>query len=321
MKNQTKGPTLDPKVQEFLDSIKGGTPLYKLSPAEARKVLIQVQSAPIKKLPADIQDLTIPVGPRGSVDIRIVRPEGNTDILPVVIWIHGGGWVLGNKETHDRLMREIANGVEAAVVFVDYTPAPEGQYPTAHEEGYAAAQWVAQNGKTLKLDTSRMAIAGDSVGGLMATAIAMMAHERKGPSFLFQVLLYPVTDAHFDTPSYLQFASGYFLEREAMKWFWDNYVPDIAMREQPLVSPLRASLEQLKNLPPTLLVVNEADVLRDEGEAYAHKLLQAGVPTASIRLIGITHDSAMLNPLTDAPGVRTEIAAAIHALKQAFKKE
>lgn len=311
---------LDPLVQSFLNSLQGGTPLYTLTPVEARKVLDTLQAKPVQKLPADIEDLTIPGGPKGDISLRIVRPQGRKEKLPVVLFIHGGGWVLGNKETHDRLIREIANGAEAAVVFVDYTPAPEGQYPVAHEEGYAAAQWIAKNGESHALDTSRIAIAGDSVGGLMATAIAMMVKERGGPKFLFQLLFYPVTDANFETDSYKEFAQGYYLDRKAMIWFWDNYVPNKEQRANPLASPLQATIEQLKNLPPALIIVHEADVLRDEGEAYGRKLFQAGVPTALIRLDGIIHDSAMLNAITNAPAVRLAIAAANHSLKQAFKK-
>jgi acetyl esterase len=322
MDNQTKGPTLDPVVKAFIDALvaKDGLPIYKLPVASARKVLSDLQAGPIAKLPADIEDRSIPVGPKGSVAIRIVRPKGITQALPVIIYMHGGGWVLGDKETHDRLVREIAHGTQAAVVFVDYSRAPESHYPTAHEEGYAAAKWIAENGQKLNLDTSRIAIAGDSVGGLLATTIAMMAQERRGPKFIFQVLFYPVTDASFDTPSYKQFATGYYLERNGMKWFWDSYVPDKAMREQPLVAPLNASLEQLKKLPPAFVMVNECDVLRDEGEAYAHKLMQAGVPVVGCRYLGLVHDSVMLNPITKAPGVRAAIAQANHLLAQAFAK-
>jgi acetyl esterase len=321
MNNYSKSSSiLDPVVKTFLDALakKGGTPIYKLSPIEARKVLSEAQAGTIATLPADIEDRTIPDGPKGSINVRIVRPKGNTTMLPVVLYMHGGGWVLGDTATHDRLIREIANGAQAAVVFVDYTRAPEGQYPVIHEEGYAVAKWIAQNGKTLNLDASRMAIAGDSVGGLLATAIVMMAQERSGPKFIFQLLFYPVTDASFNTPSYEQFATGYFLEREGMKWFWDNYVPDKKMRESPLVCPLKASLEQLKKMPPTLFIVGENDILRDEGEAYAHKLMQAGVSIAACRYLGMMHDFVMLNAIAQAAGVRAAIAQANQWLAHAF---
>lgn len=322
MNNGANKPVLDPIVQKFIDKLAkaGGAPIYKLKVEEARKLLSDLQSESVQKLPADIEDRTIPTGPNGSIDIRIIRPKGNTEILPVIIYIHGAGWILGGKDTHDRLMREIANGAKAAVVFVDYKRAPEAPYPSIHEEGYASAKWILENGRELKLDTSRMAISGDSVGGLVATAIAMMAQERGGPKFIFQALFYPVTDANFETPSYKQFAEGYFLERDGMKWFWDAYVPNKSMREHPLVSPLKASLEQLKNLPSTLTINGECDVLRDEGEAYSHKLMQAGVKVVAVRYLGMIHDFLMLNSITSAPAVREAIAQANQMFRDAFKK-
>ncbi|MGB8467958.1 MAG: alpha/beta hydrolase [Candidatus Babeliales bacterium] len=309
-------------VKKFIQSLEGGKPIYTLTPQEARNVLINVQkNTPVTLLPADIEEKTIPVGPKGSVKIRIVRPQNNKQNLPIIIYMHGGGWILGNVDTHDRLVREIAHGAQAAVVFVEYTLAPEGQYPTAHEEGYAVVEWIAKNGAALQMDTTRMAIAGDSVGGLMATAIALMCAERKGPQFMMQLLLYPVTDANFETKSYQEFATGYFLERAGMQWFWDAYVPDKSMRKNPLVTPLNASLDQLKQLPPALITVHECDVLRDEGEAYAHKLIAAGVPVIGCRYLGVTHDSCMLNPLADAPTVRAMIAQSIDTLKAVFENK
>ncbi len=316
-------PVLDPIIQKFVDALakQGGKPLYTLSFADARKVLDDVQSGSVTTLPADIEDRTILEGTKNAVTIHIIRPKGNKDVLPVVIYMHGGGWILGNKKTHDRLVREIANGAQAAVIFVDYTPAPEGQYPLAHEQGYAAAQWAKEHSKELNIDSSRMAIAGDSVGGLMATAIAMMAHERGGPRFIFQLLFYPVTDARFDTPSYIQFAQGPWLTKPAMEWFWDAYVPNKADRTNPLVAPLKASLDQLKHLPPALVFTNEVDVLRDEGEAYAHKLMQAGVPVAAFRALGMMHDCVMINAITQAPAVRSMIDQANRTLLEVFAKK
>ncbi len=311
---------LDPIIQKFIDTLESnpGTPLYKLSPKEAREVLNNVQNIKVPLEPVDIEDKTIPVGPKGTVKIRIIRPQGNKKTLPIVLYIHGAGWVMGNAQTHDRLVREIAHGSQAAVVFVEYILAPEGQYPIAHEEGYAVAQWLAKNDKTLNLDSSRMAIAGDSVGGLMATAIALMIQEKGGPKLAAQILFYPVTNADFDTPSYHQFAQGPWLTRPAMQWFWDNYVPNKEMRKQPFVSPLQASFEQLKGLPPAFITTNEFDVLRDEGEAYAHKLMQAGVPVVAIRCLGMIHDCLMLNAITQAPAVRATIAQANAILKKAL---
>ncbi len=320
MKNTVPKPILDPIIQKFVDALskRGGKPLYELSVKDARKVLDDLQAGPVLTLPADIEDRTVPSA-YGDIKIRIIRPQKNTQTLPVIIYMHGGGWILGDTKTHDRLVREITNGTQATVVFVDYTPAPEGQYPLAHEQGYAVAQWVVKNSTTLNVDSSRMALMGDSVGGLMATAIATMAQERGGPHFIFQVLFYPVTDAHFDTCSYQQYAEGPWLTRPAMEWFWNSYVPNKADRSTPLASPLKASLDQLKGLPPALIFTNEYDVLRDEGEAYAHKLMQANVPVVAIRLLGTIHDCLMLNAITDTPAVRSAIALANYTLVEAFR--
>lgn len=318
----TAKPVLFPTAQKFLDKLaaEGGTPLYKLPPKEAREVLNKIQAAPIKKMPADIEDRTIPGGPEGEVSIRIVRPKGSTGMLPPVLYIHGGGWVLGNMDTHDRLIREIANGAQAAIIFVNYTPSPEAHYPIAIEEAYAATKWVAEKGKEINIDTSRLVVAGDSVGGNMTAAVTLLAKERGGPKIDFQLLFYPVTDASFDTQSYQQFTTGYFLEREGMKWFWDNYCPDLSARKRPTASPLQASLDQLRGLPPALIIVDECDVLRDEGEAYARKLIQAGVTVTAIRYLAIHHDFMMLNPVSDTPATRGAIAQANDTIRKVFAK-
>jgi acetyl esterase len=295
-------------------------PIYKLPIQEARSVLNGLQAGPMAKMPADIENRTIPVGPKGEVSIRVVRPKDNNIDLPVVMYFHGGGWVLGNKETHDRLIREIANGSKATVVFVNFTSSPEAQYPAPIEEAYAATKWVVENGTKMNLDSSRLAVAGDSVGGNMAAVVALLAKLRGGPKILFQVLFYPVTDANFKTPSYEQFATGYFLTREAMKWFWDQHLPDIKARNQPMASPLRAPLEQLRGLPPTLVITGECDILRDEGEAYAHKLIEAGVTVTATRYLAIHHDFVMLNVVSETPAARGAITLANEALRKALAK-
>ncbi len=313
---------LEPVTREFLEKVnkQGGTPIYQLSPKEARKVLSNLQAAHVAKLPADIDDLDIPVGPEGQVSIRIIRPKGNKEILPVVMYFHGGGWVLGDKDTHDRLVREIANGANAAVVFVNFTPSPEAKYPTPIEEAYAATKYVSENGKNFNLDGSRLAVAGDSVGGNMAAAVLLLAKERGGPKINYQVLFYPVTDANFDTQSYQQYATGIWLTREAMKWFWDNYLPDEETRKKPTASPLQASVDQLRGQPPALVITDENDVLRDEGEAYAHKLIQAGVNVTAVRYIGTIHDFVMLNALAGTPATCSAIGLAIENLRIALAK-
>jgi acetyl esterase/lipase len=311
---------LEPATQAFIDQLTaaGGPPIYTLSPAAARAVLADAQAMPVEKPPARIEDTTFPVGPTGSVRIRIVRPQGTGGVLPVVMHFHGGGWILGDKETHDRMTREIASGARAAVVFVDYDRSPEATYPVAIEQAYAATKYVAEHGRELEVDPSRLAIVGDSVGGNMAAAVTLMAKERGGPKIRFQVLFYPVTDADFATGSYQAFADGPWLTSAAMQWFWDAYLPDVAKRREITATPLNASPEQLKGLPDGLVIVDENDVLRDEGEAYARKLAQAGVRVTAVRYNGTIHDFVLLNALAGTPAVRGAIAQANHALRKAL---
>jgi acetyl esterase len=308
-------PALEPVTQQFVDSLAGAPPIYTLSPADARSVLERAQSAPVGKPSAQIEDIAFPVGPTGSVPVRIVRPAGTAEVLPVVVYFHGGGWILGDRDTHDRLVREIAVGVAAAVVFVDYARAPEARYPVAIEQAYAATRYVVDQSASLRIDPLRLAVAGDSVGGNMAAAVTLMARQRRGPKIAFQVLFYPVTDAGFDTSSYTRFADGPWLTKRAMQWFWDAYLPDPAAREQATATPLNASLDQLTGLPEALVVVAENDVLRDEGEAYARMLSNAGVRVTSTRYHGTIHDFVMLNALADTPAARGAIAQAVSALK------
>jgi acetyl esterase len=311
-------PVLYPMAQKFLDDLKaaGGTPIYKLSVEDARAVLNGLQAGPINKLPVDIEDRVISAGPTGKLSIRILRPKSSYGNLPAIMYFHGGGWVLGNRDSHDRLIREIAHGTGAAVVFVNYTPSPEAKYPQPIEEAYAATKWVAENGKEIQVDSSRLAVAGDSVGGNMATVMTLLAKARGGPRLSCQVLFYPVTDANFQTGSYQQFAEGYFLSREAMKWFWDNYLPDLGARNQPTAAPLRAPLDQLKGVAPALVISGECDVLRDEGEAYARKLIEAGVMVIAVRYMGIHHDFVMLNAVSATPAARGAIAQANEFLRR-----
>jgi len=315
-------PVLEPATQQFIDALaaSNASPIYTLSPADARNVLAGAQSQPVKKQAAAIEDRVIQAGPTGKIAVRIVRPEHAKGALPVIMYFHGGGWVLGDKNTHDRLVREIANGAQAEVVFVDYDRSPETKYPVPIEQAYAATRYVAEHAREFNVDASRMAVAGDSVGGNMAAAVTLLAKERGGPALRAQVLFYPVTDARFDDGSYNEFANGPWLTREAMKWFWDAYAPNAADREKITASPLRATIDELKGLPPALVITDENDVLRDEGEAYARKLTQAGVPVASTRYNGTIHDFVMLNALAQTPAARAAIAQASATLKAALSK-
>lgn len=319
--SDSSNPVVETHTEAFLQALaaKGGPPIHELSVEDARALLSGAQAGDVSVPPADVEDLVLPVGPQGRVEIRVVRPRGITDELPAVLYFHGGGWVLGGVDTHDRLIRELAVGAQAAVIFVNYSRAPEVRYPVAIEEAYAALQWVSANAGSLRVDASRLAVAGDSAGGNMAAVVAQLAKERNGPPLAFQLLFYPVTDATFDTPSYRQFAEGYFLTRDAMKWFWNQYAPDAALRFNPSASPLRATMDQLRDLPPALVITGECDVLRDEGEAYARKLAEAGVAVTSTRHAGTIHDFVMLNALSDTPAARAALAQATQALLQAWQ--
>src|SRR4051812_2836248 len=314
----TYGPVvLEPASQAFVEGTAAPPFLYELTPDEARKVLDDVQAAPIDKLPVDERWITVPADV-GDVQVRIVRPAGAEGALPVILYMHGGGWVLGNARTHDRLVRELACGAGAALVFVEYDRSPEARYPVAIEQGYATARWIVREGAGHGLDPERLAIAGDSVGGGMTAAITLMAQERGDVRFVHHSMYYPVTDAAMDTGSYAQFAEGYFLTAKTMAWFWDCYCPNIDRRSEPFASPLRATDEMLAGLPPALLVVDEADVLRDEGEAYAARLRAAGVGVTTVRYDGITYDFMMLNPLSETHATRAAVAQAIATLRRAL---
>ena len=263
-------------------------------------------------------DTTIPGGPSGAVSVRILRPKGAQGRLPVILYAHGGGWVVGNRHTHDRLVRELAVGTGAAVVFPNYSLSPEARYPTAIEEIYSVLEWVAEHGAEQDLDGARVAVAGDSVGGNMTAALTLMAKQRSGPDLRAQVLFYPVTDASFDTGSYHEFAEGYFLRRDMMEWFWDQYTTDGDERAEITASPLRATTSDLAELPKALVITGEADVLRDEGEAYASKLREAGVDVTATRYEGIIHDFVMLNALRGTNAAGAAIAQAIEYIRRAL---
>jgi acetyl esterase len=308
---------LEPAAQAFADATSVPPFLFQLPPDEGRKAVDEVQTTDYPKLPVDEEWLTVPNGD-GTVKVRVIRPAGVTGPLPVILYIHGAGWVFGNAHTHDRLVRELAVGANAALVFPEYDLSPEARYPIALEQNYAAARWIVASGKDHDLDASRLAIAGDSVGGNMAAAVTLLAKERGDVSFNQQVLFYPVTDASFDTASYHEFATGYFLAREGMQWFWDQYTTDEAQRNEITASPLRATIEQLRGLPTALVINGEADVLRDEGEAYANKLREAGVDVTAVRFGGVIHDFVMVDALRTTNAAEAAINLAITALRKAL---
>ncbi|GLV85424.1 esterase [Streptomyces lavendulae subsp. lavendulae] len=312
-------PVLEGAAQAFADATANPPFLYEIPVAEGRKAVEGVQSGEgVAPPPVDEEWTVVPGGPTGEVRTRIVRPRGATGTLPVILYIHGAGWVFGDAHTHDRLVRELAVGAHAAVVFPEYDRSPEARYPVAIEQSYAVARWITAEGAAHDLDPARIAVAGDSVGGNMSAALTLMAKERGDVRLLAQVLFYPVTDASFDTASYEDFAEGYFLRRDAMRWFWDQYTTDETERAQVTASPLRATTEQLTGLPPALVITAEADVLRDEGEAYAARLREAGVPVTALRALGTIHDFVMLDALRDTRAARLAVRLATDTLREAL---
>ncbi|UPF04187.1 alpha/beta hydrolase [Pseudomonas mosselii] len=310
-------PGVEHTTQGFLEALAtgGGKPLETLAPKDARAVLSGAQAGVKVDLSGiRVERRTIQADGQ-PLEIRVVRPEGAKGELPVFMFFHGGGWVLGDYPTHERLIRDLVIGSGAAAVYVDYTPSPEARFPTAINQAYAATRWVAEHGKEIGVDGSRLAVAGNSVGGNMAAVVAIKAKEAGTPKLRFQALLWPVTDANFNNASYNQFAEGHFLTRNMMQWFWNNYTTDPRQRDDIHASPLRASLEQLKGLPPALVQTAEMDVLRDEGEAYARKLDAAGVPVTAVRYNGLIHDYGLLNVLSTVPSVRSAMDQAAQALK------
>jgi acetyl esterase/lipase len=317
---QTTAVVLEPAAQEFADATASPPFIYELSPEDAREVLEGVQRSAIDKPAVEIEDVTVPGGPHGQIAVRLIKPAGTAGILPVILYLHGAGWVLGSPQTHDLLVRNLAVGAKAAVVFPHYRRAPEAQYPSQIEEAYATATWIVDHGREYDLDGGHLAIAGDSCGGNLTIAVTLMAKDRGGPSFAAQLLYYPVTDAGLDTGSYHQFAEGYFLTRPGMAWFWDQYLPDESRRSENLASPLRASTDELAGLPPAMVINGEADPLRDEGEAYAAKLRAAGVLVTAMRYEGIIHDFVMLHPLAGTQAAKAATAQGAGYLHQALHR-
>ena len=345
---------LDPKTQWFLKFLEsmGRPQIFEVPVAEAREMYAKGNAmVPVVKKPAQIEDRTIsvdigpgssspvssaPVNPSSAgassvgassaspsaigsrnVKLRIFRPEGNTSRLPVVMYFHGGGWVLGDADTYDYFMRELTNGSGAAVVFVEYSRSPEARYPVALEECYAATKWIAEHGAELNLNVAKIAVAGDSAGGNLATAVCLLASKRGGPAITAQVLIYPVTGHDFNSSSFEQFAKGYFLTREASQWFWKQYAPD---ESQSTACPMIATDDELKGLPPALIITGECDILRDEGEAYARKLMTAGIPVTCTRYLGAIHGFMGINALADIPITLAATAQVNQMLRESLTK-
>lgn len=310
-------------TKEYLKVLNGGgKPVETLPVAEARKVLEDAQAA-VRVDVSGIEEREKTIRSEGfSLRLNLVRPEGtDEERLPVFVFIHGGGWVLGDYPTHRRLVRDLVVESGCAAVFVNYTPSPEAHFPEAVEEIYAAVKWVAEHGEEIGVDGSRLAVVGNSVGGNMTLATALNAQEQGGPEIRTLVLLWPVTDAGYDWDSYAEYAEQRFLTTPLMKWMFDQYISDPAQRDSPLVSPVRADRERLRTLPPTLIAVAENDILRDEGEAMGRRLDEAGVRVTTVRFNGVIHDWGMLNGFAALEPTRTLVQMAGATLRDYLHPE
>ena len=302
---------LDPQAQRVIDAMAALNlkPVEESTPAEARES-IRARTAALGPFPdvAAVVDHRVPVA-GGDITVRAYSP-GGPGPHPALVYYHGGGWVIGDLHTHDGLCRSLTNAARCAVLSVDYRLAPESKYPVAVEDSYAALLWIAANADRLGIDRRRIAVGGDSAGGNLATVVALAARDRKGPRLALQVLIYPVTDHDLDTRSYVENATGYVLTREGMRWFWNHYLAREAQGREPYASPLRAS--SLAGLPPALVITAEYDPLCDEGEAYAARLRDAGVPVTLTRYPGMFHGFVrMTNILDKARTALDEIASSV----------
>lgn len=305
---------LDPAAQALIDAMDQSFPkLEELDAAEARRLAKEMMPPVDNPEPvASVEDRSFP-GPESPIPIRVFRPEG-TPPFPGVVFFHGGGWVIGDLDSHDNLCRRMTNEVNAVVVSVDYRLAPETKFPGPAEDAFAATRWVSDHAAELDVDPGRLAVAGDSAGGNLAAVVALMARDRGGPRLGFQLLVYPVTDHRFDTESYDVNGTGYFLTRDDMKWFWRHYLAEPADGDDPYASPLRAP--NLAGLPPAMVVTAEYDPLRDEGETYGRRLQDAGVDTTIHRQDGVFHGFFSFGELLE--GALVANAAAFAALRGAL---
>jgi acetyl esterase len=313
-------PRIDPVVRAFLADVnKNSSPFWTLPGPQVRAVLTGLQD----KTPVDMSGVTVSaktISANGqTVKLYIMKPRHAAGKLPVLLFLHGGVWIAGDFENHKRLVRDLVVGSGAAAVFVEYTPIPDAVFPTQIEQSYAAAKWVAEHGAEIGIDGSRMAVAGNSVGGDMSAALALMAKDRGGPKLRLQVLLIPATDTDFETQSYRDFDDGRFLPRAFMQFGWNLYAPDEKTRHNPYAVPMRATTDQLRGLPRALVITAENDPLRDEGEAYARKLREAGVPVIATRYNGMIHDFVLLNGIRDTPGAQAAIRQASSEIRDALK--
>jgi len=303
---------LEKAAEQVCDANSKPPLIFQLPPEQGRRVLDEAQNMPVYKCRAQISTIPVDTGLWGTVKLHVVYPENLHDTPSVIYYIHGAGWVFGSLHTHDKLVRELAARTNSVLFFPEYSLSPEAKYPTALEQCYFILQALPEiaagvNLHRIHFDT--LTVAGDSVGATMATVMTILTKRRNGRRIHKQLLYYPVTDASFDTPSYLEFAKDYYLYRAGMMWFWKQYTTSRRARSQISASPLRATAEQLSGLPQAMILNGQADVLRDEGEAYAVKLRKAGVCVTQMRFQAIIHDFVMLNALDQTNACRAAMDA------------
>jgi acetyl esterase len=315
--NPSTDPAIDPQIRGFLTELdKDSSPFWKLPQPKPQDILTALQNkTPGDMSGVDISERTITQNGQ-TVKLYIMKPTQVSRKPGVLFFVHGGVWIVGNFENHKRLLRDLVTGSGQVGVFPEYTSLPAARYPTQLDQSYAALTWAAAHASELGADGTRIAIAGNSVGGDMSAALTLMAKDRHGPRISYQVLLIPATDASVDTASYHAYGTGRFLTRDFMKYGWDLYAPDVKTRDNPYVSPLRASREELAGLPPALIITAENDPLRDEGEAYARKLKEAGVDVTAVRYDGMIHDFVTLNALRTVPGVKAALEQASAGIRE-----
>ena len=308
---------LDHTTDEFVKSLelKHVPPIYTLPTNEARKLHDELARSPVQnQIPANIEDKII----ENNISIRIIRPLNNKNKLPVVIYFHGGGWILGSEDIYDSLIKQIANGANTAVIFLNYSLAPEAKYPTQIDESYRTALYISQHASEMNVDADNMVIMGDSAGGNIAIAITLMAKERKIPKIKYQILVYPITNVDMKTESYKKYADGPWVTKKAMEWSWNAYLPNSIKGNEILASPLKASIDQLRGLPPALIITDDNDVLRDEGEEYAYNLIQADVDVVAVRYLGTQHGYLTLDSLKNTPAAKNTILLINSQLRKIF---
>ncbi|MEV0736534.1 alpha/beta hydrolase [Streptomyces sp. NPDC050549] len=314
-------PTLDPLVQRLVEASSAPPFLHELSPAAGRQALTESQVHRVEDFAVNASFHVAPVGPSGLLGFWIFRPPGVRGLLPVLLYLHGGRWMLGDAQTHARLISDFVLGAGVAAVVPEYSRAPEARYPVAVEECYALMVWAVRNAAELELDTDRLAVAGDCAGATLAIALTLLAKSRGGPRISAQLLYYPITDADCASASQRQFAEGYLLTREALRGYWRQYSADPRDLAEPTASPSRAGPAELAGLPPALLITAEADVTRDEGEQYADRLRLAGVEVTSTRFLGTVHDFVSLAALRDSPPTRAAVRQGVAFLRELLRGE